>query len=339
MFDLLVFIGRFQPFHKEHERILRIALENSHNVLVLVGSAGNARSIRNPFNYQERKFMIESSAPFGRVHVEPLFDRTYDDAAWVNQVKRIVTEKAIQLNNTIPHLNLNGTGRVGIIGANKDSSSYYLSLFPQWESVIIPVENKINATDIRKDFFEEIAITNVSPPVGKLMLAFSESEVAEQLRREYWHVDDYKAHWEAAPYPVKHLTVDAVVEFRRHVLLIERKSFPGKGLLALPGGHLEVDERMIDGVLRELREETTIEVPDEVLRKSIVATQIFDDPQRSTIGRVVTFGAHIRIPDNVRAASVIGADDAAKAMWVPIDELREHKMYDDHYHIIKYFLA
>jgi len=50
-FDLLVFVGRFQPFHKEHKRVIDIALEKSRHVLILVGSAGKARTIRNPFTY------------------------------------------------------------------------------------------------------------------------------------------------------------------------------------------------------------------------------------------------------------------------------------------------
>jgi bifunctional NMN adenylyltransferase/nudix hydrolase len=33
-FDLLVFIGRFQPFHVEHKRIIDTALQKSRYVLV-----------------------------------------------------------------------------------------------------------------------------------------------------------------------------------------------------------------------------------------------------------------------------------------------------------------
>ena len=60
-FDLLVFVGRFQPFHNEHKRVIDIALQKSKNVLILVGSAGKARTIRNPFTFDERKKMIVNS--------------------------------------------------------------------------------------------------------------------------------------------------------------------------------------------------------------------------------------------------------------------------------------
>ncbi len=60
-FDLLIFIGRFQPFHNEHKRIIDIALQKSKNVLVLIGSAGKARTVRNPFTFEERRDMIHDT--------------------------------------------------------------------------------------------------------------------------------------------------------------------------------------------------------------------------------------------------------------------------------------
>ncbi len=63
------------------------------------------------------------------------------------------------------------------------------------------------------------------------------------MQRELEHVKAYKKAWEAAPYPVKHVTVDAVVEQSGHVLVVKRRAEPGKGLLALikdDGGFLTV---------------------------------------------------------------------------------------------------
>ena len=57
-FDNLVFIGRFQPFHVEHKRVIDIALKKSNNVQILIGSSGKARSVRNPFTFEERRDMI-----------------------------------------------------------------------------------------------------------------------------------------------------------------------------------------------------------------------------------------------------------------------------------------
>ena len=37
--DILVFVGRFQPFHIGHKHVVDAALEQAEHVIVLVGSA------------------------------------------------------------------------------------------------------------------------------------------------------------------------------------------------------------------------------------------------------------------------------------------------------------
>jgi len=351
-FDLLVFIGRFQPFHVEHKRVIDTALAKAKNVLVLIGSSGKARTIRNPFTFDERADMIRDSFDFmsgeqNRIIIKPLYDKTYNDAAWVKQVQDVVKETALDV--------INGGGfraaglsdaKVGLIGASKDNTSYYLKLFPQWDSVNVPLEREMHATVIREHFldgsFERhlVDTTLVPHSVSKFLFdVFIHTEAYTQLRRELEHVRNYKKAWEVAPYPVKHMTVDAVVEQSGHVLLVKRKAEPGKGLWAIPGGHLEMDETTVKGAIRELYEETKIKVPKSVLRGSIVAKELFDDPHRSTIGRVITHAFHFKLADDVVLPKVKGADDAEKAKWVPISELREEDFFDDHYFIIAYFLG
>ena len=344
MFDLLVFIGRFQPFHNEHKRVVDVALKNARKVLVLVGSAGSARTIRNPFTFNERKDMIRG-AYYDTEHsknltVEPLYDMTYNDTAWETQVQNIVTKTAIAIRNP-GSINLHGAGKIGLIGASKDNSSYYLNMFPQWGSMNVPLDHVLHATDIRNKYLEEddSDIPNLVPrSTDDVLYEMSDSAEMESLRKEYWFAQTYQDQWDVAPYPVKHLTVDAVVEQSGHVLLVRRRSLPGKGKWALPGGHLEMDETLMSGVLRELREETGLKVPSPVLRGSVVESRMFDDPYRSSIGRVVTYASHIKLA-NGPLPPVKGMDDADKAKWVPISELRECDFFDDHYHIIKYFIG
>lgn len=45
-FDYLVFIGRFQPFHLAHMQTILIALEQSENVILALGSAQDERNIK-----------------------------------------------------------------------------------------------------------------------------------------------------------------------------------------------------------------------------------------------------------------------------------------------------
>jgi len=356
-FDLLVFIGRFQPFHVEHKRIIDTALEKAKYVLVLVGSAGKARTIRNPFTFQERTQMIRDSYNLNqagmddgaydrtidlRLSIKPLFDKTYNDAAWINQVQSIVKEASLRAvnNNGFQASGLNDA-KIGLIGMAKDHTSYYLKMFPQFDSVDVPLHNVMHATEVRERYLESGEIDNSLVPesVANFMERFKDLVEFQNLSAELKFVRNYKKQWEAAPYPVKHLTVDAVVVQSGHILLVKRKAEPGKGLWAIPGGHLNIDEPLMDGVIRELREETLLKIPDPVLRGNVVESRMFDDPHRSTIGRVVTYAAFIKLPDARELPKVKGADDAIKAKWVPISDLQEDAFFDDHYHIIQYFLG
>ena len=341
-FDLLVFVGRFQPFHMEHKRIIDIALEKSKNVLVLVGSSGKARTIRNPFTFDERKEMISGAFDASRLIVKPLRDKTYNDAAWIKQVQDVVLETALYVANEGNSYQTNGYKdvKVGLIGAAKDNTSYYLKMFPQFRSVNVKIEADIHATAIRETYLSTGAIADTVPNnVHKLLEDFKKTETHYHLRGELQYVRDYKKQWKVSPYPVKHATVDAVVEQSGHILLVKRRSAPGKGLWAIPGGHLNEFERQVDGAIRELKEETKIKVPEAVLRGSIVAQNTFDDPYRSTLGRVITQAYHFKLADAVELPKIKGSDDAIAAKWIPISELREDQMFDDHFHIVSFFLG
>jgi bifunctional NMN adenylyltransferase/nudix hydrolase len=344
-FDLLVFVGRFQPLHNEHKRIIDIALQKSKNVLVLVGSAGKARTIRNPFTFQERADMIFGAMRGGdasRLIIKPLYDKTYNEAAWINQVQHIVKDTVLDVvNNFGFRANGFNDAKVGLIGASKDNTSYYLKMFPQFRSVNVEIQADVHATYIREKWLSGEFIHNDAIPesVLQFIINFYNTDAFKQLQSELKFVRNYKKQWEVSPYPVKHATVDAVVEQSGHILLVKRKAEPGKGLWALPGGHLNEFERQLDGAIRELREETKIKVPEAVLRGSIRDHQTFDDPYRSTLGRVITKAYHFKLADDVTLPKVKGADDAEKAKWVPIGDLREEDLFDDHFHIIQYFLG
>jgi bifunctional NMN adenylyltransferase/nudix hydrolase len=359
-FDLLVFIGRFQPFHNEHKRIIDTAVEKADKVLILVGSSGKARTIRNPFTFAERRRMIQKNYPCARAGegsewssnepliIKPLFDKTYNDTAWIKQVQTIVTTTALDIKNKGGFHN-DGIGdmRIGLIGASKDATSYYLELFPQWESVNVPLLSDLNSTVIRNDYWErgyvDPKIMPVSTydflygPTTEVTYPFYITQMYKDLRAEYEFAQNYKAQWKDAPYPVIHSTVDTVVEQSGHILLAKRRSLPGKGLWSLAGGYLKIGETQVDGAIRCLKEKTGIKVPEPVLHGSIVDDHTFDDPNRSALGRGITRAYHIKLRNDTSLPKLKGSDDDRK--WFPVADIKEELMYDDHYHIIHYFLG
>ena len=334
MRDALVFIGRFQPFHNGHKAVIDAALEQAKEVVVVVGSSFAARNIRNPFTFQERKAMIEAVFPTDRVKVVPVSDYPYDDNKWVNAIQKIVDE-------TIPHAQ-----DVGLIGHSKDSTSYYLNIFPRWKNhVEVPDVGGINATNIRKALFGngDFGVLDHMPvatrhEMNKVILAGSNGRgYWDTLYNEYEMVKKYKEAWKAAPFPPTFMTVDAVVVQSGHILLVKRGDMPGKGLWALPGGFLNQEETMLDGAIRELKEETKIKVPVPVLKGSIKESKTFDAPNRSSRGRTITQAFLIDLGVG-ELPKVKGADDAEKAFWVPFKDVKQEKFFEDHYFLLDYFL-
>lgn len=352
MFDYTVFIGRFQPFHVGHLRIMREALGLSRRLILLVGSANRARDIRNPWTYQERCDMINSCltlAEKSRIFYAQLPDYLYQDGAWVENVQKIVYNVIDQSWERTDH---NNYVKVALIGHSKDSTSYYLKLFPQWQSIKVNDIEGLNSTDVRKEFFHtkgvkgDCAVSHrVTEPVRLWLNKWHKEnkEIYDDLTYEYNFVEKYKEQWKTkkdggqVPYPVIFQTTDAVVEQSGHILMIVRGDLPGKGQLALPGGFLEYDLTLQENMLKELREETQLKVPEPVLIGSIVNQHTFDAVHRSTRGRTITHSYHIKLQDRPELPKVKGGSDAKKAIWMPFAKLDPKNIFEDHWFQIQYF--
>lgn len=128
-------------------------------------------------------------------------------------------------------------------------------------------------------------------------------------------------------YPRPAVTADCVVmtkEQMPQVLLIERGHEPFKGSWAFPGGFMNMEETTQQCAIRELEEETGLQV-DEILQIGAYS-KINRDPR----GRTITV-AYLAIID--QPIHVTGQDDAAKAQWFPIDMLPQ--LAFDHADIMK----
>lgn len=346
-FGTLVFIGRFQPFHYGHKHVIDEALKVSERVIVLVGSSDESRTQRNPWTFQERYTMIRYGLGYGqddthRVLIAPLPDTKYNENEWIENVHRTV--KNITFSQPITK-----SQRIGITGYGKDSSSYYLKLFPQWESYMVdPHGNKfqkvLGSTEIRNQFFDrnisDFSYMQFMPSdVVDQLHVFRTNKDFEYLADEFDFIKGYKKMWEIAPYPVTFVTVDAVVVQSGYVLLVSRKAQPGKGKWAIPGGYLNQGETVQEGAIRELYEETKIRVPKHIMKDKIVTQKVFDDPHRSPRGRIITHAFLFHLPHSENLPIVKGSDDAQHAFWVPISDLKRENMFEDHYDLIKNLTA
>ena len=118
-------------------------------------------------------------------------------------------------------------------------------------------------------------------------------------------------------YPRPAVTADCIVitrEAEPKVLLIQRGSEPFKGRWAFPGGFMNMDETTEQCAIRELEEETGLQV------NNVIQIEAYSKVDRDPRGRTVTI-AYLAILD--RPLTVIGQDDAAKAEWWPLSNLPE----------------
>lgn len=344
--DFSVFIGRFQPLHIGHEHVVREALSRTDHVIVLIGSANVARDPRNPFSYDERLAMFRKAFAYemanGRLIVEPLDDHLYSDTAWCAEVQARVKRIVLEVGN--------GGGfaahgladfRIMLAGYGKDATSYYLKLFPGWENIQVDGQyGTFSSTDVRKQYFQRIPVvprTILSPGVAEWMDQFAMGEDFRTLLAEREYLDAYPGQWGKGPF----VTADAVVIQSGHILLVERGRLPGKGLLALPGGFVDPGERLRDAAIRELREETGIsdgkgQIPPAMLASFIddSRTRVFDAPDRSLRGRIITHAFLFRLPERRKLFEVKGGDDAAHAHWYRIGELTADRFFEDHWSIV-----
>ncbi|MEM5829970.1 MAG: adenylyltransferase/cytidyltransferase family protein [Candidatus Aenigmatarchaeota archaeon] len=84
-----LFVARFQPLHKGHERAIKKALKLYEKVIVVIGSADKARSENNPFTAEERKLMLEAvfskEINEGKIEIITIEDKSSDEE-WANEL-------------------------------------------------------------------------------------------------------------------------------------------------------------------------------------------------------------------------------------------------------------
>ena len=338
-YDTLIFIGRFQPVHNAHASIIHKAAKLAKQIVIIVGSAKQPRTFKNPWTAAERAMMLQNvcdeiSLPTDvSVRIDSVVDTLYNDQLWAARIQTIV-RKYTTLGD-----------KVGIIGHVKDDSSFYLNMFPQWKLEPVELIEPLHASNIRDLYIRNDVNTNflrnvIPASVLRMLDGWANSPDFTQVIREREFIDAHNLQYAGLKYPPIFSTADSVVVCAGHVLMIKRRAEPGKGLWALPGGYVNAltDKSVQAAAIRELKEETGLKVPVPVLVGSIVKSRVFDAIDRSPRGRIITHCFRIDLPAG-DLPSVKGGDDAEKAKWVPISSIASEECFEDHYEIITSMLG
>ena len=119
------------------------------------------------------------------------------------------------------------------------------------------------------------------------------------------------------------VAVDGLVVHADKLVTVRRGNDPFRGMLALPGGFVELGERVEDAVVREVREETGLET------RVVRLVGVFSDPSRDPRGHVVSIAYALEEVGGVLKAG----SDAANVTLVDPHDLP--KMAFDHGEIVR----
>lgn len=144
-YDVVIYIGRFQPFHLGHLLMLLRALRKGALVVLVLGSDSDERTLKNPLLALERALTVSLSLPVdaaGRVVFAAVPDFQSNDD-WVTAVREAVARR-------VPE----AASRIALLGHFKDESSYYLNHFPDWTLESVERVNELDATAVRNVLFD-----------------------------------------------------------------------------------------------------------------------------------------------------------------------------------------
>ena len=321
-----VYIGRFEPPHQAHLLVMLEALERVQTLIVVIGSARSARTTKNPWTAHERQEIIEAmlaeaGADPQRLRFVHVRDFLYDEAHWLADV-----QAGVQAHT-------GGSRDVALVGHIKDESSYYLRSFPDWEFLPTHVVSPLNATDVRRAYFEDRLsdVRGMVPPaVHAFLEGFQRTPEYAELQAEFLALRSA-----VAPVPAIRLTVGAVVSGAGQLLAVRRAERPGRGLLTLPGDEPGPQETLLACAQRAVQQAGLD--AGAVFGAAVQAQAIFDAPGRSQRGRIVAYVFHFALGEDALTAQPAGN----AAAWLPLSEALEHPegWFEDQAEIVAHFLA
>jgi len=314
-------------------------------VIISIGSSDRSRSVEHPFTLDERSAFIEKiisndDALKGMSYrIVALPDAPYNQYSWTNTVHGKIYDVLDDINISCDSIN---------VYTFKSPQYHYETLFPEPSFTLTFVSHGLeNIRDLLFNNGGRVGdlIENCPQSYVEYIIDFMTTDTYTQLLSEYNSIEYMISSWEASPFPPTFVTTDAVVYCKGHVLLVTRNNPVGKGLYCLPGGFLGQTSTITDGIIDNLKKDTSIKVSKPILKSNIVKNAVFDDPYRSQRGRIITNVGLIML-DNVTSLYSLPEVKEVKgqkthAQWVPvhhIDKLRD-KFFEDHYYIIKSMLT
>lgn len=249
--ELGIIIGRFQPFHNGHKALIDKALKECKKVLVLVGSSNKLPNHKNPLTTEERMKMVEGT--YGNSIVLRGLADNPSLTEWVGNVYGHYMAITGDIDPTLVNLY---TG---------DSTAEFYNEYFAVRVVTAQVQGLPESKDIlRKLYYGQFSMGS------SLLPSQTRQRLIPLMKTTHWdrmclehrtckarEAEAFLGHKYNNPIePVAH----AVVVRGDKILLVKRNSTTGYGQWACPGGFVQGDETTVEAALRELKEETGVDL-------------------------------------------------------------------------------
>jgi len=114
--------------------------------------------------------------------------------------------------------------------------------------------------------------------------------------------------------------VGAIIISKGKILLEKRKNEPSRGKWSIPGGLVELGESVEQAVIREVKEETGLDVEAPRL------IDVVDNISLDAKGKVKYHYVIVDFLVNIRCGLAKAASDADELKWVPLSEVEEYDL-------------
>lgn len=181
MYQYGFYIGRFQPFHNGHLKMVQEALKQVNHLIIFIGSSSNERTLKNPFIASERQEMIHGClSDDDKKRVSYVFiEDCPDDNVWFAVIRENISKITESCKDK----------QIALIGYEKDASSYYLKNFEQYSNLMIKESyfENLSSTPIRNLYFDKATVNISQLPyyVSEFMDDFLQTEHYQELSSIY----------------------------------------------------------------------------------------------------------------------------------------------------------